>query len=133
MEIHIRVTAVVVKDDSFLLINRAQADEFGKFTWTLPGGRVRFGENLKEAIKREVKEETNLEVKVIKAIGNPWSSVKEKVWAIGICFLCKYTKGKLKLTEEHNDSLFLKFKDLRKAKIDKWIKDYAKASIKELN
>jgi len=125
MEAHIRVTAIVVKGKSFLLIKRAQKDEFGKKTWTLPGGRVNLGENLEKAIKREVKEETNLDIRVIKPLGT-WSAVKDKIWAIGICFLCKYKKGKVKISKEHSDFLFLRLKELNKVKIEKWIKDYVK-------
>lgn len=33
-------------------------------TWTMPGGKVEFGESFEEAGKREVKEETNLDVNI---------------------------------------------------------------------
>ncbi len=46
------------------LVRRAKAPNKGH--WSLPGGRVEWGESLKEALRREVQEETNLQV----VIGN---------------------------------------------------------------
>ena len=43
-----------------LLVQRAQPPMVGK--WTLPGGRVRGGETIVEAIEREVLEETGIRV-----------------------------------------------------------------------
>ncbi|MDQ3876841.1 MAG: NUDIX domain-containing protein [Actinomycetota bacterium] len=56
----VAVGAIVIDSDELLMIRRA-ADP-GRGLWTIPGGRVENGELLAEALKREVLEETGLEV-----------------------------------------------------------------------
>jgi len=56
------VAAVIVQDGCLLLIKRGEAPSKGK--WSIPGGRVEWGETLVEAVKREVREETGLEIEV---------------------------------------------------------------------
>lgn len=64
--IKVGVTAVIRNGAGAILLGlkgRACSKEFeGK--WVTPGGRVNFGEPLEEAVKREVKEETGLEVEI---------------------------------------------------------------------
>ncbi len=56
----IGVGAVIVRDGQVLLVRRGK--EPGRGLWSLPGGRLRWGERLREAVEREVLEETGLEV-----------------------------------------------------------------------
>lgn len=56
------VGALVVKDGLVLLAKRGKEPNLGK--WSLPGGAVKLGEGLKEAVKREIREECGLEVEV---------------------------------------------------------------------
>jgi 8-oxo-dGTP diphosphatase len=132
IEAQIATTALIVKDKSFLVIKRATQDEIGKEgSWTLPGGRVEAYEDPNKSVLREVKEETGLNVKLIKPI-LVWSIRKDDVWRIVIHYLCEYKKGKVKLSKEHSDFAWIKFKDLKKVKLDKWIKENAKIVMKEL-
>jgi 8-oxo-dGTP diphosphatase len=54
------VGALVLREDSILMAQRGK--EPLKGWWSLPGGALETGESLKDAVKREVREETGLEV-----------------------------------------------------------------------
>jgi ADP-ribose pyrophosphatase YjhB (NUDIX family) len=56
------VGAVVVRDGRALLVRRAHEPRKGE--WSLPGGLLDLGEALVDAARREVKEETGLDVEV---------------------------------------------------------------------
>ncbi len=52
------VSAVIIKNDAVLLVKRGKPPLMN--SWHLPGGKVEDGENSKDAIAREVLEETGL-------------------------------------------------------------------------
>ena len=57
---------IILKDDSILLDLRTSKDAR---VWETPGGGVEPGESAEEAIKRELKEEINIDVKKVRLIG----------------------------------------------------------------
>jgi ADP-ribose pyrophosphatase YjhB (NUDIX family) len=56
------VGVALVDDGSILLVQRGR--DPGRGLWAVPGGKVRHGETMKEAARREMLEETGLEVEV---------------------------------------------------------------------
>jgi ADP-ribose pyrophosphatase YjhB (NUDIX family) len=56
------VGAVVVRGEKALIIKRAHEPRKGE--WSLPGGLLELGESLQDAARREIKEETGLDVVV---------------------------------------------------------------------
>ncbi len=56
------VGAIAIEDGRILLIKRGHAPSVG--LWSLPGGRVEAGETDAEAVRREMAEETGLDVEV---------------------------------------------------------------------
>lgn len=63
----VAVGGVLVSDGRLLLVRRARGVAAG--LWSLPGGRMEPGESLREALVREMAEETVLDVEVGKLCG----------------------------------------------------------------
>lgn len=92
--------AVIRKKGKILLLKRSPKSDFDPELWELPGGKIDYGENLVQALKREVMEEVGLHIKV----GRPfktWHFYKDKFWITGITFLCDYVEGRVNLSLEH--------------------------------
>ncbi|MCG8547214.1 MAG: NUDIX hydrolase [Alphaproteobacteria bacterium] len=60
------VGVVIWRDDKVLLIQRGKAPRYG--SWSLPGGRQKLGETVRETALREVAEETGLAIEIIHLI-----------------------------------------------------------------
>ena len=67
----IAVSAAIFRDGKVLLTRRARSPAKGFYS--LPGGRVEFGESLRQALNREVDEETGLTIEIIGLAG--WREV----------------------------------------------------------
>lgn len=95
MAIHKQVPIVVavIKDSegNILIAKRNDPnliEAHGK--WELVGGKVEFGEDPEDAIIREVREETGLEVKVLKLLPKLHTRIWNKAGEQHQVFLCAY-------------------------------------------
>ena len=64
--VELTVLCLIQDEDKILLQNRIKEDWKG---YTLPGGHVEIGESFVDAVKREMKEETGLEIKNPRLVG----------------------------------------------------------------
>jgi 8-oxo-dGTP diphosphatase len=75
----VAVGAIVWDDDRLLVVRRGTPPSEG--LWTVPGGKLEFGERLEAAVVREVREETGLDVTcgalsaVVERSGEDWHYV----------------------------------------------------------
>jgi ADP-ribose pyrophosphatase YjhB (NUDIX family) len=98
------VVAGIQKKDKWLFIKRARGDYQNK--WALIGGKMNFNEGIENAITREIREETGLEVRLIgiKSVLNEILRDKETGKALKqfLIILChtSFEEGILKETEE---------------------------------
>ncbi|MGD1921674.1 MAG: NUDIX hydrolase [Pleurocapsa sp.] len=58
-----RVAGIAIADN-YVLLHRLDKDDF----WTFPGGRVELGETSQEALVRELKEELNTDIEIIRLL-----------------------------------------------------------------
>lgn len=83
--------------------------------YVVPGGHVELGEKLEEAVKREMKEETNLDVYSIKSLGIQECIFDQTFWKkkhfIFFDFYCKSNSTKIKLNNEGQDFIWIEPKE----------------------
>ena len=129
-KVYVAVKAVVLKDNRFLIIKRGTNEDVYAEQWDIPGGKVDFGENPTEALKREVMEETGIKVEIIKPL-DVWTFFKDggDTQVIGITFLCNFLSGDVLLSEEHTDFRWITPMEIDNYKIHEGIK----STIKKLN
>ncbi len=86
----IRAVAIIVDEDKVLLMHRINN---GKEYYVFPGGGVEEGETVEQAVLRETKEETSLEVKIEKLLYHHiYDNNTEQFF-----YLCQYISGEPKL------------------------------------
>jgi ADP-ribose pyrophosphatase YjhB (NUDIX family) len=91
----LRVGAIWVKDGQLLLVQHQRASE--KY-WVLPGGKVKWGETLGEALRREIKEELNLECQPLRLVlVNEFISRRQKRHVVNFYFKVVITGGEISL------------------------------------
>lgn len=71
------------KEGHVLLVERL--NDPGKRKWAFPGGKVEYGETVEESAVREVKEETNIDVKLKELLG-PYNIISDEYHYVTICF-----------------------------------------------
>jgi 8-oxo-dGTP diphosphatase len=99
--IGVSVGAMIFNDKhDLLLCKRGQKAKNERGCWEIPGGAVEFGETLQEAIKREMKEELNVEVELLEQLpaANHIIPNEHQHW-VPTTFLTKVTHGTLTIME----------------------------------
>ena len=100
------VSAAIFRDDKILLVRRARSP--GKGFYSLPGGRVEFGESLHTALHREVDEETSLKIDIVGLAG--WREVLPGTGGghyLIMSFAARWSSGDPVLNEELDDFRWL--------------------------
>ncbi len=103
--------AIVWRDDQVLLIRRGKAPRKGE--WSIPGGRIEFGEMMRFACQREVREETGCEIEIA-GLCDVIDSVLEGVHAVLIDFNARWISGEPTAGDDADEALFVKLADVKK-------------------
>ncbi len=109
------VSAAIMRDGKVLAVRRARKPALNLYT--MPGGVVEIGETLHEAVTREVREETGLEIYPValaghrEAIQRDASGKVERHFVI-LCFAARWRSGEVTLNEELDDARWLKPEEL---------------------
>ncbi|MCT4632586.1 MAG: NUDIX domain-containing protein [Firmicutes bacterium] len=105
--------AVILDDmNRILFIKRSKKYKGVDNLWELPGGRIDKGEKIYSGLKREVLEESGLDIKSLE-VGMIWELFREgKPDILGLTFICRAASSSIILSEEHCDYKWVEIKDL---------------------
>ena len=114
-----KVAKVIIfdEDGKVLILKRASHMKWEPNKWDLPGGMIKKKETVKQAIKREVKEETGLVIKKIVEVGNVNQITIFKTEA-------KSKNKKLKLDDENKDYKWVTPQKIQEYDFVPFLKDF---------
>jgi len=98
------VAAIIIKDDKFFIAQRNRNKHMG-LSWEFPGGKVEKGETFEIALKREIKEELNIDINIDKKLAEE-NYKDDKINVKLHYFICSHISGEVYLNE-HEDSAWV--------------------------
>lgn len=109
----VAVGAVIEKNGKILLVRRSAERDHAPNEWEDINGRVEPGETFEAALKREVKEETDLEIEIVKPFYTfHFYRGPEKVEHLGVSFWCRYLAGEVNIDPcEHSEFKWVTIRD----------------------
>ena len=96
------VAAIIIKNCKYFIAQRNRNKHMG-LSWEFPGGKVEKGETFEIALKREIKEELNIEINVKNKLGE--ENYKDDKINVNLhYFICSHAKGEIILNEHENSA-----------------------------
>ena len=104
------VSAAIIRDGKVLIVRRARKPALNLYS--LPGGVVEVGEQLADAVVREVREETALDIEPVALAGHREAIMRDKEGRIErhfviLCFAARWLKGEPTLNSELDDARWI--------------------------
>jgi len=103
-------SAIVTNAQGEILLHRRSDNDL----WALPGGAMELGESILQTVRREVREETGLDVEPLRVVGiytDPRYVVEysnhEVRQQFSICFHCRVVGGELHVSSESTELKFI--------------------------
>ncbi|MBR0696763.1 NUDIX hydrolase [Bradyrhizobium lablabi] len=122
------VSGAIFRDGKVLLVRRARSP--GNGFYSLPGGRVEFGESLHTALHREVDEETGLRIDIVGLAG--WREVLPAGAGGGhyliMSFAARWVSREPVLNEEHDDFKWLVPEEIGDLKLTGGLREIVQAA-----
>ena len=114
--------ALIEKDGKYLVTRRAKSDDYMPGYWDMPGGTIEFGEDILDALEREIGEEIRLKVKIGKpvAVYNFLSNGDRHQFMV--TFACEYVSGEPSLSMDHDEYRWVSLEELAKLKKIEFLK-----------
>ena len=104
--ITLTVDGIIPVEGKIVLVRRKNEPFKGKLA--LPGGIVEYGENVEDALRRELEEETGLICEPAKLIGVFSKPDRDpRGHFVSVCFLAKPVGGKLKAGDDAEDVVLI--------------------------
>jgi 8-oxo-dGTP diphosphatase len=129
------VGAVMIRNGEILLVKRGS--EPGREKWTIPGGVVELGEQVRDTVVREVREETNLDVEtdsLIDVVDNLESDEKGR-WRyhfVILDFFVRLKGGILKAGSDVLDARWVRLEEVENHDLTRIFRDFFRRNREKL-
>ena len=100
------VVAAIIKKESYYFIAQRNKNKYMDLKWEFPGGKVEIGETFEEALRREIKEELNIKIKILNKVAEEKFD-DHTINVIIHYYLCSMENDLIELLE-HNKSAWVK-------------------------
>ena len=133
---YLAVSAAIIRDGKVLVVRRARNPALG--IYTLPGGGVETGETLMQAVTREVREETALEIEPVALAGHREAIARDAQGRVErhfviLCFAARWLSGEPVLNEELDDARWLAPAALSSLRTTEGLAEIVAAAIERLD
>jgi 8-oxo-dGTP diphosphatase len=113
----------IIKNDSgeILIVKRHPKSRTDPEMWELPGGKVEKGEHFADALVREIKEETNLNVNVgdfCEAVQNDYSHKR----TVQLMMYLDDVEGSVAISEEHTEYMWASIEKIESLELSSSLK-----------
>lgn len=106
----IKVTCALIVDANKMLLTQKDGNSSHPFQWEFPGGKMQADETAANCIRREINEELELDIEIIRKLQPVAYDYGFREIEL-VPFLCKISSGKIKLNE-HIDYQWVKWDEV---------------------
>jgi 8-oxo-dGTP diphosphatase len=103
MDFRVATKSFIIDNGKLLIVKRNSDNIQRPNMWELPGGRLDPGEDPHKGAKREIMEETGIEIEILHPINIRHFTRKDNQKITLIIFLCKALHNNITLSQEHTD------------------------------
>ena len=118
---------VLNQEDKFLVLKRAYTNQ----KWDLPGGAVELPETHQDALCREIKEETGLEITDIKPECVQTAHEDDGVYTLFIGYSCRALLEEVILSHEHTEFSWVSANEFLNMDATAYLKDFVRDTLGE--
>ncbi len=104
---------IINEKNELLIIKRRPNDVHKPGVWDLPGGRLELGEDPFDGLRRETKEETNLDIQIEQPLQIHHFTRDDGQRITMIVFRCQLVTNNIALSQEHTDYKWIKISEAK--------------------
>ena len=128
LDFYVAGHALIHNKGKYLITRRSSLNDYQPLKWDIPGGEMAPGETLEEVIHREVMEETQLQIEILRVI-HVYTNRDQlpKGQTIQVIYLCENIRGEIRLNpSEHDIFKWIKYQEIANHDLISFLADLTK-------